>query len=348
MFQTALQGAVEAGLPGAVMAVRDADGFWQGAAGYADLEREIPMEACHRTRIGSVSKTLFAATLMSLMERHGIHPDTTLGVLLPEERDRLPNIDDITVRQVLSHTSGIANFLEVSLVLALFNRPERTWTNRECYEHALGLQPAFDPGEGWSYSNTNYVLAGWIIEAITGRPHEDALHETLVAPLGMSSTSYTPDAFDFDGVVPGYFDLYGNQELINAFGTYADVSAGPDGAIVSSAHDILHFLDRLLSKKDLLSHEALVAMMPYVATGEPESSSYGLGLEAWREGDRLGIGHGGHEFGYRTFAYYFPAKDVTAVVWFNASSLIPTDENIAITINTQRDRLFDLALGLDP
>ncbi|MEM7155236.1 MAG: serine hydrolase domain-containing protein [Myxococcota bacterium] len=345
-FQQALESAVDAGLPGVSMAIRDRDGVWEGAAGFADLDRGTPMEPCHRTRIASVTKTFVAATVLRLVDQGRLGLDDTLGERLPQRSQRVAHADQITVRQLLSHTSGVYNFLDVPLVLELFNRPDRTWTVQECFEQAADRDSDFAPGTGWSYSNTNYILLGWIIEAVTGLPHEQVMHDEFFEPLELYQTSYRVDDFDVSGVVHGYFDLFGDQALVDSTDSYANLCIGPDGGMISSAHDMLVFFDHLFGEEDLLSSEALSQMLPFAPTGEPDFPTYGLGIETWGEGERLAYGHGGHEFGYRTFAYHFPAQDLTFVVWFNASSLLPGDDNIAATINAQRDHLRDLALGL--
>ena len=346
-LQSALESAVDAGVPGVAMAIRDHDGVWEGAAGFADLGRGTPMETCHRTRIASVTKTFVAATVLRLVDQGLLRLDATLAELLPDRRDQVSNADRITVRQLLSHTSGVYNFLDVELVLELFNRPNRTWTVAECFEHAADRAPEFTPGTDWAYSNTNYILLGWIIESVTGMPHEDVMREELFEPLELRQTSYRVDDFDVSGVAHGYFDLFGDRALIDSTESYANLCIGPDGGMISSTHDVLVFFDHLFAQEDLLTDASLAQMRPFTATGDPTFPSYGLGVETWGEGERLAYGHGGHEFGYRTFAYYFPSRDLTFVVWFNASSLLPSDDNIAATIDAQRNLLRDLALGLE-
>ncbi len=345
-LQLALEDAVDAGIPGAVMAIRDRDGVWEGAAGLADLGREIPMQTCHHTRIGSVTKTFVAATILRLVERGQLQLDAPLTDYLPEQRGRIPNAERITLRQLLSHTSGVDNFLDVALVVELFNRPSRAWTLRECYERAVGEDAVFAPGEDWSYSNTNYLLLGWIIEAVTGEPHEEVMREEFFEPLDLRATTYEADRFEFPGIARGYFDLFGTHTLVDSTETYANNCVGPDGGMASSARDVLVFYDHLFAQQDLLEPESLSAMLPFFATGERDFPEYGLGIESWGEGERFGYGHGGQEFGYRTFAYYFPEQDVTFVLWVNASSLVPTEDNIAKTINTHRNLLRDIVLRL--
>lgn len=348
-LQAALDDAVADGLPGVGLAIRDGDGSWEGGAGLADLGRSTPVETCHRTRIASVTKTFVAVTVLQLAEEGRLDLDASLASYLPDVGRELPHANQITVRQLLDHTSGVRNFLDVNMVVALVNDPSRTWTVQQCFEHAKGKTEAFLPGEEWGYSNTNYVLLGWIIEAVAGAPHEAVMAERLFEPLGLSDTSYVPDAFDFDGVVHGYFDLMGDGVLLDSTHDYANLCVGPDGGIVSSARDVRTFYEHLFSARDLLQPDTLAQMTPRVATGYDDFPRYGLGVESWvsEAGGAEAIGHGGHEFGYRTFAYHFPTDDVTFVLWVNASSLQPTDSNIAAAIEKHRDRLRDIVLGLE-
>ncbi len=346
-LQAALEDAIDAGLPGVVMAIRDRDGIWEGAAGSVDLGRGEPMQTCHRTRIASVTKTFIATAILALAEQGRLDLTAPISNYLPSDIKAPPNADEITVEQLLNHTSGVYNFLDVALVLELFNRPDRTWSTAEAYDHALDHDPEFSPGARWSYSNTNYILLGWILEGVTGQSQNRVLREQIFEPLNMVETDYRVDSFDFAGVAHGYFDLMGDRTLVDSTQSYANVCIGGDGGMVSSARDILTFFDHLFAQGDLLSPDSVERMLPRVETNEEDFPLYGLGIEAWgEEGPRRGIGHGGQEFGYRTFAYYFPERDLTFVVWVNASSLIPTDDNIAAVINAQRNRLRDIALRL--
>lgn len=346
-LQAALEDAVDSGLPGVVLAVRDPRGSWEGSAGFVDLGRAEPMQSCHRTRIASVTKTFIATTVLALAEDGLLDLAAPISTLLPERTASLPNADRITTTDLLQHTSGVYNFLDVELVLDLFNRPDKTWSVEACYAHALDSDAEFSPGEDWSYSNTNYLLLGWIIEAVTGKTQEQVVRDRILDPLALDETSYVVDGFGFEGVAHGYFDLMGDGALIDSTRSYANLCVGADGGMVSSARDLATFFDHLLGQRDLLGEESLARMMPSVETGEDDFPLYGAGVEAWGPPGRLrGIGHGGHEFGYRTFAYHFPETGVTLVIWFNASSLIPTEENISKDINAARDRLRDLVLEM--
>jgi CubicO group peptidase (beta-lactamase class C family) len=117
--------------------------------------------------------------------------------------------------------------------------------------------------------------------------------------------------------------------------------------MISTAHDLLVFFDALFTTDALLTATERESLMPSVPTGGERFPAYGLGVERWEEGGRWGVGHGGHEFGYRTFAYHFPEEDVTFVLWVNVSSLTPTAENSAVIIDAHRLALRDLVLAAE-
>ncbi len=344
-LQQSLEAAVQDGIPGLVVAIADADGVWEGSAGFADLGRQTPMQTCHRTRIASVTKTFVAVAVLQLVEQGTLSLDDTVAEWLPELADDLPHARQVTIEQLLSHTSGVYNFLDVQLVLDLFNRPTRTWTAQEGIDLALQHDADFVPGADWSYSNTNYLLLGRIVEAATGEPHEEVLQESIFVPLGLSDTTYAPDRFRFDGVVHGYFDLMGDMVLVDSTDTYANSLVGADGGMVSSARDLLAFGQALYTHDQLLEADTRAVMLPTVDTGEALFPLYGLGVEQWEEGGVKGVGHGGHEFGYRTWLYHFEDAGLTMALWMNASSLLPTEDNISAVVDHHRRRIRDAALG---
>ena len=345
-LQHAIDAAVQDGIPGVVVAISDPDGTWEGSAGMADLGRQTPMRTCHRTRIASVTKTFIAVAVLQLVDEGVVSLDDTVADWLPEVADALPNARQVTVRQLLDHTSGVYNFLDVQFVLDLFNRPTRTWTVQEGIDRALGKDASFAPGTDWSYSNTNYLLLGRILEAAAGQPHATVLRDRLLDPLDLTDTTYAEDRFRFDGVVHGYFDLMGDHVLVDSTDTYANSVVGADGGMVSSARDLLVFGTALFAEGTLLSEALVAELQPTVETGYDDFPHYGLGVELWDEGGIQAVGHGGHEFGYRTWLYHFEESDLTFVLWMNASSLQPTEDNIGAVVERHRRRVRDAALGL--
>ncbi|MBC9716578.1 beta-lactamase family protein [Streptomyces sp. TRM66268-LWL] len=194
--QAALDAAVQAGVPGAAAQVKDAYGVWPGTSGIGNLQTKAPRSAFDRYRIGSTTKTFVATVLLQLAAEGKLALDDSVETWLPGVLQG--NGYDgrrITVRQLLNHTSGIFSytgdpeFLERGFTEKFLEHRYDTYTPQQLLEMALRHPPVFAPGSAWSYSNTNYTLAGLIIQKATGRPYEDEIRRRIVQPLGLYATS---------------------------------------------------------------------------------------------------------------------------------------------------------------
>lgn len=345
-------------LPGVSVAIRDRDGLWVGAAGTADAELGVALKPCTRLPIFSVSKIATAATVLSLVDRGQVSLDTRVrGLLTDDEARGLPNIDQVTAGQLIGQTSGIPEYTDASFVLPSFDAPRRRWTWRQTIDLVRGRAPDFAPGQHFSYSNTNFMLAAAMVERLTGKPHQTVMNELLLSKLDTTRLTYRPDAFDTTGLGRGFFDLYGNGQLLDSTDTVAFSSVGPDGGIFSDAAGVAALLDALFRDKRLLSPASLEAMQQFNATSsDPEWASfrafdafdgYGLGLIRWRFEGHVGIGHSGDGFGYQAYAFFFPEEALTFVMLANGSSIhSQTSSNALVTrLDTARDELVRLALS---
>ncbi|WP_282794732.1 serine hydrolase domain-containing protein [Streptomyces sp. CC224B] len=295
--QAALEAAVRAGVPGVTAHARDGHGPWGGAAGVGDLLRRAPRGEHDRFRAGSVTKTFVATVLLQLEAEGRLDLDDKVGALLPGVVEGSGHDGDrISVRRLLNHTSGIHDFSEDPHFVRRVATPEffahrhRTWTPRSLVAIAMRHEPDFAPGTGWSYSNTNYVVAGMIIEKVTGRPYGEEIRRRVIDPLHLHATS-VPGT---DPTLPhpssrAYSKLSGNSDGSGSSGGSAgpvyDVTelnpslAGASGEMISSAADLNRFYTALL-RGALLPDEQLAAMKRTVpATGrEAAGDRYGLGL----------------------------------------------------------------------
>ncbi|MFI6512756.1 serine hydrolase [Streptosporangium sp. NPDC050855] len=175
---------VSAGSPGAVVHLRDDGRIREAAAGFADLATRTPMRVDHRFRIASVTKTFTAAVVLQLVRERRLALGDTLGKLLPGV---LPGADRVTVEQLLTHTSGIPDYLTDSRFTdAVVDRGlhTRDWPPREL----LGYGGR--PGKRGvnRYSNSNYILLGLVIEKVTGKSYSEALSERITGPLRLRDT----------------------------------------------------------------------------------------------------------------------------------------------------------------
>jgi D-alanyl-D-alanine carboxypeptidase len=344
-------------LPGVSVAIRDRNGLWVGAAGTADAELGVALKPCTRLPIFSVSKLAMATTVLSLVEGGRLSLDTRVRTLLSDDEARqLPNIDQVTVAQLIGQTSGIPEYTDASFVLPSFDAPKRRWTWRQTMDLVRGRAPDFAPGQRFSYSNTNFMLAAAMLERLTGKPHQTVMNELLFSKLDAKRLTYRPDEFDTTGLGRGFFDLYGNGQLLDTTDTVAFSSVGPDGGIFSDAAGVVALLDALFRDKRLLSPASLEAMQQFNATSsDPEWAAfrafdafdgYGLGLIRWRFEGHVGIGHSGDGFGYQAYAFHFPDDELTFVMLANGSSIhSQASSNALVTrLDAARDELVRLAL----
>ncbi len=320
-YQAVLDQARAAGLPGAILLVRDPEGLWTGASGYADLASGVEMRPCHRMLVASNTKMMVATVVLSLVEEGRLDLDEPISRLLePSLLERLEYSDRITVRQLLNHTSGLVNYTStLPWIIERLDDPELTWTADECLEFSLDKDSYFAPGQGWEYSNTNYILLGNVIETVTGEASSVALSERVFAPLGLEGTTYREDDFG-QGYVRGYFDLYGNGTVFDVTETLTRDCMSEDGGVISTAYDLSRFIDALLRERTLLSPQSLEQMFETIDENAQDGGRYGLGLRRLDDDDHgVSWGHSGGKFGFLSDTRYFPEQDVTIVFLSNGS-----------------------------
>jgi D-alanyl-D-alanine carboxypeptidase len=279
---------VEGGCPGAVAAVRT-DTLDAAAAGVADIVRAEPMTPEHRFRIGSTTKTYVAALGLLLAGEGALDLDAA-GVVPGDPR--------ITLRHLLSHRSGLANYLDGEAIAAARRAdPLRGADPWRDVAEALAMPRLFEPGDGLAYCDTNYQAAGAILEDTAGSPLEELVRSRVLEPLGLTRTTFAVEGRVEDGLCSGYaftdgwYPVPGELHEVTA---HLDGAHG-DGAIVSDAADVTAFFAVLLGD-GILPPAALDEM-----TSGPESErgrTGGLGLIGWPGPDGRRWGHGGDMPGY--------------------------------------------------
>jgi D-alanyl-D-alanine carboxypeptidase len=324
-----LDAAVAGGLTGAV-AVAVGPGFrWEGASGIADVKTGEALTQEHRFRIGSVTKTFVAALVLLLVEEGVLELDGEAG----------PIAEGATIRQLLNHTAGFPNFEDD--VLAMFEPYRRDLAHRtelgpdEMLAAVKAKPRRFPPGEGWSYSGSNFQLLGLIVEDVTGSSLREELRRRIFEPLELLDTELPPDGAPVAGMARGYLPpgnlLIPGPELVDV--TALDLPYNPaGGGMVSTARDVAAFLEALLGGR-LLSPESRAELLRAVPSDWPESDGYGLGIE--RVTSLMGIsqspcgpawGHLGFSAGYGTIALASESGDRQVVVIAN-DDLVSNDDH---------------------
>jgi D-alanyl-D-alanine carboxypeptidase len=311
---------------------------WLGHAGQAEFEPiRRPIEDDTVFAIASVSKTFIAALILQLAEEGKLELDVPFGRYF---RDA-PRKDSATIRQLLSHTSGIYDYFANPRYLFRYSRAwlrtapqpgllarEHAWT----YDEIMGLvKNAYcRPGTCYHYSNTNYIILGRIAEAVGGAPLDRQLRQRFFRPLGLDDTYYqpadVPPADAAHGHWPagnGYVD-HTRDDPLRPF-TAAVTAAGAAGAIASTARDLSVWADALYGGKVLSSH-SLAEMTRILAPGD-----YGLGTDVAAFDGRRAYGHRGGLRGFESSMWYFPDAGVSIALlsnqgnWFNTTRAGSTD-----------------------
>jgi D-alanyl-D-alanine carboxypeptidase len=321
------------GVPGALAVVSDAHGRTVLTSGVADVATGAPM-ADSRFRIGSMTKMVVATVVLQLVAEHKVDLDAPIERYLPGVvRGNGNDGRDITVRQLLQHTSGLPDYLDDITPESILANPLATYSPQDLLNLALAHPPVFAPGTRWNYSNTEYVLAGLLIEAVTGHPYGQEIERRIIEPLGLHDTSVPVDQVDIPGRHPhGYVDLTGTNPVdVSKFNPSV---AYASGAMISSGADMDRFLGALLRGR-LLPPKELQAMMTTVPEGDGSGGAYGLGFQSkplpcggqyW--------GHDGGIFGFETISGATPdGRQVTVManLYPGGAGAKDTDLQTAVT-----------------
>jgi len=324
-LRSILEKTVEKGpVAGLSVAVMLPDGtIWTGTAGQAEYTPDRQLTKDTGFAIASVTKTFVAALILQLVDEGKLTLDEPYGTWLPEG----PRARTVTIRQLLSHQSGIHDFFDSQRYRDAIYEGDRdhVWT----YDEIMGLvkDGYCRPGACHRYSNTNYVLLGRIAETVEDKPLNRLLRQRFFRPLGMEHTLLQPDDPTPSDVAHGHWWVGGrfvdhtrDSEVI-PFMAAASV-AGAAGAIVSTPHDLVIWADALYGG-DLLSHDSLRAMLTFLP---PES--YGLGVRRASFAGHTAVGHRGSLRGFESSMWHFPNDDVSIALLSN-QGLWPTDVPLA-------------------
>jgi D-alanyl-D-alanine carboxypeptidase len=330
-LQTSLDGLVDDGFPAALGTVTEADGETVNlASGVADLKSKQAAAPNGQVRIASNTKMFTATVVMQLVDEGAVSLDEPIETYLPG-LVKGDGIDgrQISVRQLLQHTSGLPEY-----IVDLLNHEgglTRYWAPRDILDMALTHPAVFAPGERWEYSNTNYVVLGLLIERITGAPLENQIDERIVQPLDLKQTVLPHGG---DRTIPGEHPLgYHPDPETGKLVDSTELDPGATwaaGGMLSTPSELNTFMQALFDGK-LTSAESLKQMLTTVPAEEDvwPGSAYGLGVQAYPLScGGVAWGHGGDIFGYETRnAVNDSGEAVMVAVTTLPSSLVdPTDE----------------------
>ncbi|MGA5413880.1 serine hydrolase domain-containing protein [Streptomyces pseudogriseolus] len=281
----AVRAVVEGGVPGVTLRAEDRRGAWSTTAGVGNLRTERPRSTHDRYRVGSITKTFVATVLLQLEAEGTLSLDDTVDSWLPGlVTGNGHDGTRITLRQLLNHTSGIFNYTADAdfgrtyfLKEGFLEHRYDTLAPEELVRVATSHKPDFEPGAGWNYSNTNYVLAGMVIEKAAGRPYGEEIRRRVIAPLHLTGTSVPGTRTG----VPGPSSRAYGKLTVDGSGPVLDVTrlnpsmASSAGEMISDSKDLNRFYRALLTGR-LLPRTQLDEMTDTVAVDD--THAYGLGL----------------------------------------------------------------------
>ena len=285
--------------------------------GYADLASKREPLLTDSFKIGSITKTFTSAGILLLLENSKLSLDDTLSTHY-KPAFTIPNAEKITIRHLLQHTSGIADYFSKGFIEFL-RFPEKHYTPEELILSGIDISPLFEPGEGFSYSNTGYLILGRIIENLSGMSYKDYIHNEFISKYELTST-FVPDNDTKmpESAMRGYVNLLNEQELID-FTDNSHSIAWAAGNIVSNSED-LHKWMSLLYGGQIFQEQIMIELFKTVKL--PYSNlQYGLGVLVLDNGM---VGHNGLVPGYTTSALYHTKTQISITFFYNKSPLPPS------------------------
>lgn len=296
---------------GSVAILSGDDILFNKAYGFVD-ENEKPANSKTVYRIGSITKTYTAALIMQLVEEGKINLSDKLSEFYPE----IPNADTITIEHLLRHRSGLVNVTNIPEYSEYYTE---NVTHEQMLDRIKRYGTSFEPGEKFEYSNTGYILLGYIVEDVTGMSYADALKEFITEPLGLDRTYYggeistrSGEAFSFN-YTPGGWKKTSETDMSIPHGA---------GAIVSTPAETGIFLNALFNG-ELISEEYSEKMTDL-------QDGYGLGVVRIPFYDKYAWGHNGGIDGFHTTSGHFPEENLTFVLFGNGFNYSMNDISIGV------------------
>jgi D-alanyl-D-alanine carboxypeptidase len=320
----------EGSFPGATVGIVLEDGTELAlATGWADIEKKAAMKASDRMFTGSAGKTFVAAVALQLVQEGKLDLEKKVSFYLGKEKwfSRLPNHADLTVRMIMSHTGGLPRYVfKDAFIDRLLESPDKVWKPEELLAFVFDDPPAHPAGKGWSYSDTDYIVLGMIIEKISDNTFYNELDNRILNHYGLKDTSPS-NKRKLEGLVTGYtadrappFRLPGK---VNVDGVYP---VNPQfewcgGGLYTTSMDMARW-SKLLYEGKVFSNDMLKEMLKVVGfrTGKPSEQGYGLGVMVFKSPFGLIYGHAGVFPGYQTQMSYFPDWKTAITMQVNADS----------------------------
>ncbi|GGM14557.1 hypothetical protein GCM10011594_38280 [Nakamurella endophytica] len=319
-------------------------------AGYADVAKKTRPTADDSMRIASVAKAFSGATALALVQAGKLSLDSTLGRVLPQQPKAW---SAVTLRQLLSHTSGVPDFLGSPKFAELYQRDPDHPAKPAALIATIADQPlAFPAGTRYAYSNSDNILVGLMIERVTGQPYAQALSTWVLRPLGLAHTSL-PSAIELPAPYIHGYDWAPPAPLEDVTGGLAPGWAWASGGVVSTPADLTTFVRAYVGGKLFGSKVRAAQQDLFIPAGEsgppgPGFNSASMALFRYQTECGTVYGHTGNTVGYTQFIAASPDGTRSATVSINLQRTDKSqDQDAAVFTGLQRAELAAVCMALD-
>ncbi len=314
---------------GAFMVAKSGEPIYLKAFGMANLELGVPMKTGQVFQIGSMTKQFTAVGILLLEQEGKLNTQDPIGRYIPD----YPNGDQITIHQLLTHTSGIKDFTKMKSLQQIANQE---MSSREMVDFFKDEPVDFLPGEKFEYNNSGYVLLGHIIEQVSGESYADFIANRIFKKIGMNHSYFATDRFLIPGRVDGYHlkDVgYVNRTVINFSVPFSS------GSLMSTLEDLLKW-QNALADTSLLRQEFLQKAFTRHTLTNGEEINYGYGWHLRELGGFASREHGGSIFGFKSMGVFIPEMELYVVGLTNCDCISPTQLTLdiaALVLESMRD-----------
>lgn len=287
--------------------------IYEKAFGMANLELDHKMNTNSVFQIGSMTKQFTAIAILILEEQGKLKVSDPVSKYISS----YPNGNNITIHQLLTHTSGIKDFTKMK---ALQDIAQKEMTPEQMVDFFKNEPMDFAPGEKFEYNNSGYVVLGYIIELVSGGTYQDFIKKNIFDKAGMTNSSYASDRKIVKNRAFGYHKKsfgYVNKTVINFSVPFSS------GSLMSTLDDMLKW-QKALNQNLLLSHKNQIKAFTKYKLNNGQEIEYGYGWHLKNINGNPTREHGGSIFGFKSMAVYIPEKDIYVVGFSNCDCNSPT------------------------
>lgn len=318
-YQKLIDETVSDTIPGIILLVETPEKQFLGSAGVENIASQNPMQVYHTMPTASAGKPMIGLLAAMLADDNLLNLDDTIDTWLSDDiLNQIPNSAEMTLRQLLNHTSGIYNYTDNDGYLELLiSDPDKVKTDIDFLVFALNQPAYFKPGEGSKYSNTGYLLAGLIMDQVLGMHHSIALRERILVPLGMDATYYIGIEKDQGDFISGYHQ-FDDHDTTYETKSYLENVSEASSPVVSSVEDMALFMKSVVAEQSFINDSIrndFVGSLPNHSNGV-----YGLGINVDPIGDNTAYYHAGLDYGYHTQNIYIKEEDLSITAFINCST----------------------------